>query len=59
MGFPSNTPHPPQKVKFFIYGAILMKFKKNIFICLTIINYNKIQKWGSPPCRHPLPASKK
>ena len=35
---PLLPPRPLKKVKFFIFGAILIKFKSSIFICLPLMN---------------------
>ena len=44
-----GVPPPPQKVKFFIYGAILLKFKQNNFICLPILIEIIIYDWAHLP----------
>ena len=56
MGTPCLTLFPPQKFKFFTYGAICSNLKPNIFICLPMIIEIKIWIWGSP-CPGPLPPS--
>ena len=52
MSLPSPSLLPP-KVKFFTYGAILLKFETKQFICMLIIIKIKIYKWCSPSLQPP------
>ena len=48
---------PSKKSNYSFMMWFWSNLKHNIFICLPIINYNKIKNWGFHPC-HPPPFQK-